>query len=191
VDNILITKQLLNTKKIDLLSHGRAVAPSSFRCNLVQALRLGLIFGLLFCLSLRAAQEEKFLFLTLRYKDGAITLVKSALVPGSLKPQRNSTRPEALHIALEKVAGEAAWSVVMEDPSLRRYEYEDPQQPGVIRLQEARLDEIEFIVRAPFIAGVRQLGIYRLETPVPGAKAAVAPVKKLLVRIVLPQEVTQ
>jgi hypothetical protein len=155
-------------------------------------LRLGLLLGLILCLSLRAAEEdEKFLFLTLRYKDGAITLVKSAVVSGTLKPQRNSARPDALQIHLEKTEGESAWSLVMDDPSVRRYEYEDPDQPGVIRSKEVRVNDTEFIIRAPLLPGVRHLAVYRQEPPAPGAKAPATPSKKLLVRHTLPQGVTR
>ena len=158
----------------------------------VPGLRLGLWLGLILCLSLRAAEEDgKFLFLTLRYKDGVIMVVKSALVSGRLKPQRDSTRPDALQITLEKTEGESAWRLAMDDPSVRRYEYEDPQQPGVIRSKEVKVNDIEFIVRAPLVAGVRHLAVYRHEPPAPGAKQSAAPVKQLLVRHALPQEVTR
>lgn len=160
-------------------------------CRLVAGLRLGVMLGLALCLSIRAEEDGKFLFLTLRYKDGVITVVRSALVSGTLKPQRNSTRPDALHIALEKGEGETAWSVAIDDPSVRRYEYEDPQQPGVIRSKEVKLNDTEFIVRAPVVAGVRHLGVYRHEPPAQGAKQPATPVKKLLVRHALPQEVTR
>jgi hypothetical protein len=157
----------------------------------VPGLRLGLWLGLMLCLSLRAAEEDgKFLFLTLRYKDGVMTVVRSALVPGRLKPQRDSTRHDALEIALETTAGETAWRLAVDDPSVRRYEYEDPQQPGVIRSKEVKVNDIEFIVRAPLLAGVRHVAVYRREPPAPGAKQT-APVKTLLVRHALPQEVTQ
>lgn len=154
--------------------------------------RLGLLFGLVLCLSLRAADEdEKFLFLTLRCKDGVITVVKSTVISGALKSQRDSAKPDALHITLERTAGESAWSVAIDDPSVRRYEYEDPQQPGVIRSKEVKVNDIEFIVRAPLVAGVRHLAVYRREPPAPGAKAPAAPAKKLLVRHTLPKEVTR
>jgi len=155
-------------------------------------LRLGLLLGLIFCFFLRAAEEDgKFLFLTLLYKDGVITVVKSAVVSGSLKPQRDSIKPDALHVTLEKTEGESAWSIAIDDPSVRRYEYEDPEQPGVIRSKEVKVNDIEFIVRAPLVAGVRHLAIYRQEPPAPGEKPPAVPVKKLLVRHALPKEVTR
>lgn len=160
--------------------------------RLILGVRLGVMLGLVLGLSLSAAEEDgKFLFLTLRYKDGVITVMKSAVVSGTLKPQRDSTKPDALQITLEKTEGESAWSVAMDDPSVRRYEYEDPQQPGVIRSKEVKRNDLEFIVRAPLLAGVRHLAVYRQEPPAPGAKPAAAPVKKLLARHTLPPEVTR
>ena len=150
------------------------------------------MLGLTLCLCLRGAEADgKFLFLTLRYKDGDITLVKSALVSGTLKPRRNSTRPDALQIVLEKAEGQSAWSLAIDDPSVRRYEYEDPERPGVIRSKEVKVNDVEFIVRAPLVTDVRHLAVYRQEPPAPGAKAPAAPVKKLLVRHSLPREVTR
>ena len=150
-----------------------------------------LLLGLLLCHAL-SAEDEKFLFLTLRYKDGNITLVKSAVVSGTLKPQRNSKKPNALQIQLEKNNGTSVWSVVVDDPSVQRYEYEDPQQPGVIRSKEVKLNDVEFIVRAPLVTEVRQLAVYRVDPTAPGAKSSTsATVTNLLVRQVLPKEVTR
>jgi hypothetical protein len=154
-------------------------------------LQLGLLLGLLTCSSVRAEEEGKFLFLTLRLKDGVVTVVKSAVVSGTLKPQRNSTKSDALHIQLEKNEGESAWSVAIDDPSVQRHEYEDPQQPGGIRSKEVKLADVEFIVRAPLLTDVRHLAVYRNEPPASGAKASAVAVKKLLVRHALPKEVTQ
>ncbi len=83
------------------------------------------------------------------------------------------------------------WSVVIDDPSVRRYEYEDPLQPGVLRAMEVKLNDIEFIVRAPLVADVRHLGVYREEPRTSGAKAPATPAKKLVVRHALPEEVTR
>jgi len=168
---------------------------STVLARLVSRLALGLHFGAvvgaLFCFSLRAEEDGKFLFLTLRSKDGVITVMKSAVVSDTLKPQRDSAKPDALRITLEKTEGESAWSVAIDDPSVRRYEYEDPEQPGVIRVKEIKLKETEFIVRAPLVAGVRHLAVYRREPPAPGAKPSAAPTNKMLVRYALPQEVTR
>src|SRR5258705_4770786 len=108
-------------------------------------------------------------------------VVKSAVVSGRLKPQRDPPRPDALQITLEKTEGESAWRLAMDDPSVRRYEYEDPQQPGVIRSKEVKVNDIEFIVRAPLVAGVRHLAVYRHVPPAPRAKQSAAPAQQMLV----------
>jgi len=154
--------------------------------------RCAVMLGLMLCLSSPAADEEgKFLFLTLRFKDGVVTVVKSTLVNGTLKPQRDSKKTDAFHISLGKTEGESIWSVAIDDPSVCRYEYEDPQAPGTIRVKEVKLDDVEFIVRVPLIDGVRQLEVYRHESPASGAKQPTTPVKKLLLQHKLPQEVTR
>ncbi len=134
-------------------------------------------------------EQDKFFFLTFRLKAGVVTLVKSQVMPGTLKPQRDSTRAVALRFVLEKAEDQPLWSRRVDDPSVQRLEYEDPDHPGEIRSKVVQLDDVEFIVRAPYRKEVRHVAIYReeLSPPVAGEKAA-PPRKQLLVRIPLPQE---
>ena len=141
----------------------------------------------------QAKETDKILFLHLRMKDGVITLAKSATVPGTLKPQRRSEKPGAFQFEIETAAGVSLWNGAMDDPSIRRYEYEDPENPGAIKTKVVRFAEVEFVVRVPVLKDAHQFSIYRLEaTPAkaPGAPAAeqVKMARSLLARIALPPD---
>ena len=146
---------------------------------------------LLVCVCATTAQPDqaRFFFLTFRLKAGALTLVKARVMPGTLKPQRDGTQPDALRFVLEQAADESLWSRRLDDPSVQRLEYEDPDHPGQIKSKTVQLDDVEFIVRAPYHPNARQVVIYRehVEIPVDGAKAA-PPVRQLLARLPLPAE---
>ena len=92
------------------------------------------------------SEQDKFFFLTFRLTNGVVTLVKSEVKPGTLKPQRDSTRAVALRFVLEKAEDEGLWSRRIDDPSVQRLEYEDPDHPGEIQSKTVQLDDVEFIV---------------------------------------------
>src|SRR5713226_8342510 len=81
----------------------------------------------------QAEGEEKFLFLHLRMKEGVITLVKAATVSGALKPQRRADKTGSIQFEVETEAGVSRWTGTMDDPSIRRYEYDDPKNPRAIK----------------------------------------------------------
>ena len=160
---------------------------------------MGLIIGLAMILMISMLDQvqagevtNQFLFLTLRLKGGVLTLEQASIVSGTLKPQQDSTEAEPLLVALEESGGVVRWSLAMDDPSVQRHEYEDPQQPGVLKSKLVHFDDIEFVVRAPLTPGVRSIVIHRKEKTVPAATPGAAPAaKKLLARIDLPKEVTK
>lgn len=144
-------------------------------------------------LGTRAAADDtnQFLFLTLRLKAGAVTLEKAQVVTGTLKPQSDSTEEKPLLISLEQNTGIAQWSLTMDDPAVQRLEYEDPQQPGVLKTKWLTTDDTEFIVRTPLITGVRHLAIHRKSPPAKLTLGSSAATNSLLARIELPQNVTK
>ena len=134
---------------------------------------------------------NQFLFLTLRLKDGVVTLEKAKIVAGTLKPQQNSTDEKPLLISLEQTNGIAQWNLTMDDPSVQRLEYEDPQQPGVLKTKLVATDDIEFIVRTPLITGVRHLAIHRQAAQTKLTAGGASATNSLLARIELPTTVTK
>jgi hypothetical protein len=104
-------------------------------------------------------------------------------VKGTLKPQRDSDEPESLVVSLEAAIGEERWKLSIADPSLQRLEYEDPDQPGTLRSKSVKVDDVEFVVRAPLTAGVRQVVVSRKEKTGQQLNQ-----KRLLARIPLPAQ---
>jgi hypothetical protein len=136
---------------------------------------------------------DQILFLHLRMKGGTLTLVKSATVPGVLKSRRSADKKAPLQLEVETAEGASLWSDTMNDPSVRRYEYEDPDNPGVIKSKVVRLNEVEFTVRVPLKKEARRLSFYRVSPPAEKGKTLIAPdaksskpAKELIARIDLP-----
>jgi hypothetical protein len=114
---------------------------------------------------------DKILFLHLKIKDGAMTLVQASSRPGTLKtPPREHGD---IQVEMVSTEGEALWSTLIEDPLLQRYEYEDPDHPGQLKRIERRLQETEFMLRVPFHSKGKQVILSR--KPVAGGPAAQAP----------------
>ena len=151
---------------------------------LLGLLTSGFVYG-------QAKTDDKFLFLHLQLKDGVITLIKSAAVPGVLKPQRRLDKPGAFQFDAESAAGVSLWSGAMNDPSIRRYEYADPDNPGAIKAKVVQLNQVEFTVRLPILKEAHHLSFYRMEAApanafaAPGAKSTPL-TKALIARIQLP-----
>ena len=149
------------------------------------------VLSVLLPLGAQASDTNQFLFLTLRLKGGVVTLEKAQIVKGTLKPQLNSTEEKPLLITLEQTKGIAEWSLTMDDPSIQRLEYEDPEHPGTLKTKLETVDDIEFIVRTPLITGVRHLAIERKATQTQRPAGSAGVTNSLLARIELPKAVTK
>jgi hypothetical protein len=140
---------------------------------------------------------DKILFLHLRMKDGAITLVKTATTPGLLKSHRGAGKRGPIEFELQNTEGAPLWRETMSDPSIRRYEYEDPDNPGVIKSKVVQLGEVEFVVRVPFSKATRRISFYRTEAAsekarlLPAGALTALPAKRLIAHIDLPVEEVQ
>lgn len=148
--------------------------------------------SLLWLVPVRAqAQEEtnQFLLLRLRLKSGEVSLIEGRVVSGTLKPQRDAEDTEALVVSLEAGPGEGRWSIAIADPSRQRYEYEDPDRPGAIRSKTVQIDDVEFIVRAPLVPGVRQVAVHRKEQTAQQSRPGQLTIERqLIARLPLPPE---
>src|SRR5262245_34470664 len=138
-------------------------------------------------------EADQIIFLHLRMKDGTLTLVRSATVPGVLKSRRSADKKAPLQLEVETAKGASLWSETMSDPTVRRYEYEDPDNPGLIKSKVVQLNEVEFTVRVPFKKEARRLSFYRVSQPAAKGNRLIAPdvksskpAKELIARIDLP-----
>ncbi len=137
--------------------------------------------GLLLNLNAEEGQDEQILFLHLKITNGVVRLVESTAVPGHLKPAVTAEKPGDLYLELNSTNRLPVWTDVVPDPLVRRYEYEDPDHPGQLKVKEVKLDQAEFTVRVPGRKEANQLNIYRLDQPaVKSATAASSQTRTLL-----------
>jgi hypothetical protein len=131
---------------------------------------LVLLQGLLLNLNAEESQGEQIHFLNLKITNDVVSLVESTAVPGHLKVPIAAEKQGELYLELISTNSVPIWTDVMPDPLVRRYEYEDPDHPGQLKVKEVKMDQAEFTVRVPGRKEAKQLNIYRLDQP--AAKSA-------------------
>jgi hypothetical protein len=158
------------------------------KCKITKVVSaLVLLLGLISNLHAQEAQDQQILFLHLRLTNGVIHLVTSTAVPGHLKPAVTGEKQGDLYLELISTNSLPVWSDVVPDPLVHRYEYEDPDHPGQLKVKEVKLDQAEFTVRVPGRKEARQLNIYRLDQlATQSGMAASRPSRTLLGTIALP-----
>lgn len=113
------------------------------------------------CGSAGAQGNSRVVFLHLKMRQGKVVLLDQTIRAGSLKQSRSAQHYATWTYDLVSSTGEILWSGTMRDPSFRRYEYEDPNEPGKIRSKQVLLDDVEFTVRVPHIDGGQRVQFYR------------------------------
>lgn len=138
------------------------------------AVRLVLVFFLSVALALHASTQAKnqILFLQFRMKGDTLTLVNSALRSGNLKRQRPHEIRNGLEYSFRSSDGTVLLEGTLSDQSVRRYEYQDPDNPGRIKFKEITFKDVEFTIRAPYQSSMYSLDVYRVRaTPSSGTLA--------------------
>jgi len=103
------------------------------------------------------------LFLHLQLKNNSVALVESSVQPGYLKPRPVEDIPNGIHFDLISADGRELWRGVIEDPSQRVVEYEEPPRSGKLKRKSIQAAEAEFTVRIPVLADARRIELYTLE----------------------------
>lgn len=153
---------------------------------LIQATRTVLLaIAILTACWCRAGEKDQILFLHLKLKDDAITLVGSSVKPGRLKTPFAPDKKGQVHLELTSTNGTVLWSDVIADPTVQRLEYKDPDHPGALKTKQVKVAETEFTLRLPFHKDAKQLKLHSLEKPANRADA-VKRTKKLLGSVAIP-----
>lgn len=105
--------------------------------------------------------QHKILFLHLRMQDDTIKLVGSNVRSGVLKQARDLDKIGRMEYEFRSSAGLLLWKGIMDDPTIRRYEFEDPMKPGQLTVKQVRLKDVEFTLRAPFKEEMHRVEFYR------------------------------
>lgn len=106
---------------------------------------------------------DQILFLHLKLKDDVVTLVNSSVQPGRLKRPPAPQKEGELQLELTAGRGKPLWVDSMGDPTVRRFEYQDPDRPGSMKVKTIRTSEAEFTIRVPFHRAAKQLEVYRVD----------------------------
>lgn len=115
-------------------------------------------------------QDSKIVFLHLRMRDGVITLVNTKIRPGYLKPQLTSGVKGDILYDVSDISGTSLWQGVSNNPSRRRYEYEDPDNPGKILSKIIDQNDVEFTIRIPYNPGIKTVSFFSLNESVESLK---------------------
>jgi hypothetical protein len=107
-------------------------------------------------------QDSKIIILHLRMKDNVITLVNAKVRPGFLKPQRTTGVQGEILYDVTDMSGTSLWQGVSDNPSHRRYEYEDPDNPGKILSKVVDQNDSRFTIRIPYNPEITTISFYLL-----------------------------
>ena len=129
---------------------------------------------------------SKILFLHAQIKQGRVTLVTASVSPGVLKPSGREEIPDGLHFALVATNEQVLWTGVMEDPRVRRFEFEEQPHTGKMKRKIIQNNEAEFSLRVPLQAGAQRIDFYTLELPAPATGKAAVSNRKSLGSVTLP-----
>jgi len=122
---------------------------------------LSLFLLSLYALAAAEKNQSKILFLHLKFKDNTITLVKTTIRPGVVKPMLPPKDSDFLYYEVSSSSGVLLWKGGIKDPSFVRYEYEDPDQPGKLKVKEIKLEEAEFTLRIPYNPEFQLIEFYK------------------------------
>ena len=103
------------------------------------------------------------MFLRLRFNGTSVGLVNATIRPGTLKKGRSARVRDGISYQVASASGQVLWSGSVEDPSVRRFEYEDPDHPGQIRTKTVSVDTAEFTVRIPVLKEMENIRFDRRE----------------------------
>jgi hypothetical protein len=156
----VLVNQLIDRDKIDRPHPGFGRSRFRISSRAFGFVTAGLLMaGTFDCLG-QAAADEGIRFAHFRLTNGVVMLVRSTVVSGKLKARPLESR-QKLEVALEDPTGKAVWASSIDDPLVRRLEYEDAAHPGRLKTWIVHVDSADFVVRMPYRRDVRRLSFYR------------------------------
>ena len=101
-------------------------------------------------------------FLQLHIDSSGVRLEGATVVEGAIKQPRGESHRAGIFYEVVLKDRTVLTSDVVADPLIRRFEYEDPDQPGRLRSKIVELDEAVFTIRIPYQDAVAQVVISRV-----------------------------
>jgi hypothetical protein len=121
--------------------------------------------GLIFLESSLLQAQHKILFLRLHMQNDSISLVRSSIRSGVLKNMKSSAKASGIEYQCRSSAGQLVLDGVIDDPSFRRYEFDEPLQPGKLKVKQVKLKDVLFTLRIPLKEGMHHLEFFRVSLP--------------------------
>lgn len=125
-------------------------------------------------------------FLTFRLTNSVLVLAKSSVVSAAFKPSPAGSPAKGLRVVVEDQPDSALWTLRIPDLATRRLEYEDPDEPGVIRFKVVAVENAEFMVRAPYFKEARSVAVFGEAAAAARGAGAAASTQTLVLRATLP-----
>ena len=112
-----------------------------------------------------AGEEDRILYLTVKYAGGSVSLEDTRVVDGMIKqPRQPRLTPGRLHFAVTAADGEVLFAGTVPDPTLLHVEYEDGQ--GRLQKLTARQDPAIFTIRVPYDQRSHSVTIRRIDSTI-------------------------
>jgi hypothetical protein len=152
---------------------------------------LGLLAGLLAAAMTVPAQAEdtseaKIVFVRLHMTENGVSLVGTTTVPGVLKERRAQYSCGDVQYEVASKDGSILSSGSMDNPLVKRLEYEDPDHPGQLKRKTVQLTEADFVIRLRYNHQADHLSLYKAEKPSGGMPRTAS--RRLIGTVVLGQD---
>jgi hypothetical protein len=121
----------------------------------------------MFCSGPLQAEESGnagIVFLRMYIDRDSISLIESIVVPGAFKQPRAGSISRDMYYEVESKDGTVVTSGTVDDPLVRRVEYEDPDNPGTLKSKVIELSEADFVLRLNYSDDIEFVSFYKLTT---------------------------
>ncbi len=128
------------------------------RCQMALIITLLLISSVI---AKAAGTENKVVFLQFHIDSNSISLTKSTMADGELKKTRIRTESKEIYFEIVSKDSQLLSSGNIENPLVRKFEYENPDKPGEILNKIINLESAEFTVRVDYNNRIDKINFYR------------------------------
>lgn len=109
-----------------------------------------------------AESGDSIAFLTLRVTSDTVTLTDWQSVPGKLKRLRRQRETSGLLYEAMAAGGEILWQGSVPNPLIQRFDYEDPDNPGVLKAKLVTRDSATVVIRLPADLAAKSISFWKL-----------------------------
>jgi hypothetical protein len=109
------------------------------------------------------AETYRLRALTFTMDAGGVRLDRSVVAPGRAKAPPRSIEPYRLEFEVYDARGEKRYAGSIDHPLHRRFEYEDPAQPGALRAMTEDVADEVFQIRLPDTFATAQIAFFEVQ----------------------------